>query len=68
MESAIAADVTASALGFFLENSRTSRAGDGGRVAGDIKLRKLGIVMRVDGKINSTIDNVASAPGMRIGI
>ena len=70
MERAIAVDEAARALGFLRDvNLCTSSAGDGGRVGGDINLRKLGIAMRTDGKISSMIgleerkiDNVATAP------
>ena len=70
MERAIADDEAASALGSLLDvNFCTNSAGDGGVVAGGFDLRKLGIVTKVDGKINSTIDtttrtidNVVRAP------
>ena len=49
VERAIAVDEAASALGFLRDvYFRTSSAGDGGRVGGDINLRKLGIAMRTD--------------------
>ena len=49
MERAIAVDEAARALGFLRDvNLCTSSAGDGGRVGGDINLRKLGIAMRTD--------------------
>ena len=54
MERAIAVDEATSALGSLRDvNFCTRSAGDGGVVTGDFGLRKLGIVMRADGKINS---------------
>ena len=73
-ERAIAVDEAASAFGSLRDaNFCTKSAGDVGVVACDFVLRKLGIAVRADGKINSmigldtrAIGNVVTAPRIRV--